>query len=109
MRTPAPSCASCQLAFSRGEPNRRVLLDGIRLLQDSDRRAALPDLAVPSAWIAGKRDRLVPQEAMRWSATRCGGGFSVIDHAGHAPFFGHLEQLLPALSPLLDKVQERLS
>lgn len=98
-----------KLAFARGEPNRRVLLEGIRLLHDSDRRAALPDLGVPSAWIAGKRDRLVPAEAVRWSATRCGGDFSVIDHAGHAPFFGHLDQLLPALSPLLDKVQERMS
>ena len=94
------------LAFARGEPDRRVLLEGIRLLHDADRRAALPDLTVPSVWIAGRRDRLVPPEAMRWSSARCNGQFSVIDHAGHAPFFGHADAVVSALSPLLDKVQQ---
>ncbi|NII73335.1 pimeloyl-[acyl-carrier protein] methyl ester esterase [Dyella sp. SG562] len=90
------------LAFERGEPDLRVLQEGIRILDDADRRAALPDLAVPSAWIAGHRDRLVHPQAMQWSSTRCGGRYDEIARAGHAPFFGHAEAVAQALNPLLD-------
>jgi len=90
------------LAFERGEPDLRVLQEGIRILDDTDRRAALPDLAVPSAWIAGHRDRLVHPQAMQWSSTRCGGSYDEIARAGHAPFFGHAEAVAQALNPLLD-------
>ena len=89
------------LVFSRGEPDLRVLQEGIRILQDSDRRAALPDLRVPSAWIAGRRDRLVPPPAMQWSAIQCGGSYTEIQQAGHAPFFGHADTVVQALQPLL--------
>ncbi|MFC5524226.1 pimeloyl-ACP methyl ester esterase BioH [Rhodanobacter ginsengisoli] len=89
-----------ELVFARGEPDLRVLQEGIHLLESSDRRAALPDLAVPSAWIAGRRDRLVPPQAMAWSASQCGGDYREIPQAGHAPFFGHVEALVQALEPL---------
>ncbi|MGP1665436.1 MAG: pimeloyl-ACP methyl ester esterase BioH, partial [Rhodanobacter sp.] len=87
--------------FARGEPNLRVLQEGIRILNSSDRRAALPDLAVPSVWISGRRDRLVPPQAMAWSASQCGGHYTDIPQAGHAPFFGHVEALTQALQTLL--------
>ena len=90
------------LAFERGEPDLRVLQEGIRILADTDRRAALPDLAVASIWTAGRRDRLVHPQAMQWSATRCGGAFVEIERAGHAPFFGHADAVAQALNPLLD-------
>lgn len=90
------------LVFARGEPDLRVLQEGIRILETSDRRAALPDLAVPSTWIAGHRDRLVPPQAMQWSASQCGGAHHEIDRAGHAPFFGHVDAVVQALTPLLD-------
>lgn len=90
------------LVFARGEPDLRVLQEGIRILETSDRRAALPDLAVPSTWIAGHRDRLVPPQAMQWSASQCGGTYHEIEHAGHAPFFGHTNAVVQALTPMLD-------
>jgi pimeloyl-[acyl-carrier protein] methyl ester esterase len=90
------------LAFERGEPDLRVLQEGIRILEDSDRRAALPDLAVPSTWISGRRDRLVHPQTMQWSSTQCGGRYDEIDRAGHAPFFGHADAVAQALNPLLD-------
>ncbi|MFC5741560.1 pimeloyl-ACP methyl ester esterase BioH [Dyella tabacisoli] len=90
------------LAFARGEPELRVLQEGIRLLENTDRRAALPDLTVPSIWIAGARDRLVPPQAMQWSATQCGGHYGEIDHAGHAPFFGYADTVAQSFAPLLD-------
>jgi pimeloyl-[acyl-carrier protein] methyl ester esterase len=78
-----------------------VLQEGIRILETSDRRAALPDLRVRSAWISGRRDRLVPPQAMQWSASQCGGGYTEIGQAGHAPFFGHADAVVQALQPLL--------
>lgn len=90
------------LIFERGEPELRVLQEGIRILQDSDRRAALPDLGVPSAWIAGRRDRLVPPQAMQWSSSQCAGTFTEIPQAGHAPFFGHADAVVQALQAVLN-------
>jgi pimeloyl-[acyl-carrier protein] methyl ester esterase len=88
-------------AFARGEPDRRVLLEGIRLLETTDMRAALPGIAIPNGWFAGRRDRLVHPEAMRWSAAQAQGEFHEIAHAGHAPFIGHADALAKALAPLL--------
>ena len=91
-----------KLVFSRGEPDLRVLQEGIAILDHADRRAALPDLGVPSVWIAGRRDRLVPPQAMQWSAARCGGRYVEIKQASHAPFFAHADGVARALQPLLD-------
>ncbi len=97
------------LVFDRGEPDLRVLQEGIRILEEGDRRADLPTLGMPSAWIAGRRDRLIPPRAMQWSADQCGGRFAEIEHAGHAPFFGHVDALVQALDPLLQQTLERVS
>jgi pimeloyl-[acyl-carrier protein] methyl ester esterase len=86
--------------FMRGEPELRVLQEGIGLLERSDLRARLPQLIVPSVWIAGRRDRLVPPAAMAWSAAQCDGRFVEIAHAGHAPFIGHADAVVTALEPL---------
>ena len=86
--------------FARGEPDPVALAAGLALLQRSDLRARLPQLAVPSAWIAGRRDRLVPPAALRAAATACGGAFVELEHAAHAPFFGHADAVAAALAPL---------
>jgi pimeloyl-[acyl-carrier protein] methyl ester esterase len=86
--------------FARGEPQLRVLQEGIGLLERADLRARLPQLRLPSVWIAGQRDRLVPPAAMAWSAAQCGGRFVTIPHAGHAPFIGHVDAVAAALQPL---------
>ena len=95
------------LVFARSKPDLRVLQEGIHILENSDRRAALPDLMVPSAWIAGHRDRLVPPQAMAWSASQCGGSYTAIAQAGHAPFFGHVQPLVRALQPLFERLPGR--
>jgi pimeloyl-[acyl-carrier protein] methyl ester esterase len=96
------------LVFARGEPDVRVLQEGIRVLEDGDLRDRLATLSMPSVWIAGRRDRLVPPKAMQWSAEQCGGRFAEIEHAGHAPFFGHVDALVEALRPLLDLTAHHL-
>lgn len=74
-------------AFARGEPSRQALLEGLALLDTFDVRADLPRLQVPSLWISGRRDRLVPAGAMPAAAALAPGARSVaIANAGHAPF-----------------------
>ncbi|QWT19780.1 pimeloyl-ACP methyl ester esterase BioH [Bacillus sp. NP157] len=89
-------------AYARGEPDPRVLMEGLRLLEDTDLRAALPGLTVPSLWIAGRRDRIVHPDAMRWSASAAGGSFVELAHAGHAPFIGHAAELADVLTRFTD-------
>jgi pimeloyl-[acyl-carrier protein] methyl ester esterase len=85
-------------AYERGEPDPRVLMEGLRLLEETDLRPRLPGLAMPSLWIAGRRDRIVHPEAMRWSADAAAGQFIELAHAGHAPFIGHAAELAAALT-----------
>jgi pimeloyl-[acyl-carrier protein] methyl ester esterase len=91
-----------QEAFSRGEPDPRVLMEGIRLLEATDLRPRLADIRQPNLWIAGRRDRLVHPEAMRWSAEAAGGRFEEIAHAGHAPFIGHAAVVADVLTQFTD-------
>jgi pimeloyl-[acyl-carrier protein] methyl ester esterase len=89
-------------AFSRGEPDPRVLMEGIRLLEATDLRPRLADIRQPSLWIAGRRDRIVHPGAMRWSADAAGGRFEEIAHAGHAPFIGHAAVVADVLTRFID-------
>lgn len=87
--------------YERGEPALHVLEDGLRILADTDLRAELAQLALPTLWIAGRRDRLVPAAAMQDAAALAGGRFALIDGGGHAPFIGHPERVLHALDEWL--------
>lgn len=91
-------------ALTRGEPELRILQEGIRLLETSDLRARLPELTQPNTWLAGRRDRLVPPAAMEWSSGQANGTYHEIERAGHAPFLGHGDALTQALIPLLERV-----
>ncbi len=89
--------------FSRGEPNLRVLQEGIRILDQTDLRADLSRLHdAKSWWSAGRLDRLVHPDAMQWSASACQGEFHVIAHAGHAPFLSHADAVAQTLLPWLE-------
>ena len=84
--------------FAHGEPSPSVLADGLRVLDESDLRDALPSLAPPSLWIAGRRDRIVHPEAMRDAAAiaphAC---FVEVARAGHAPFLTHADAVADAI------------
>jgi pimeloyl-[acyl-carrier protein] methyl ester esterase len=94
------------LVFARGEPDLRILQEGIRILDQTDLRGEIPSLSLPSTWISGRRDRLASSAAMQWTAQQCGGHFTEIEHAGHAPFFGHTDAVVAALNPLLESFRE---
>ena len=91
-----------QALFARGDPAARVLADGLALLEAGDLRNVLPTLAVPSLWIAGRRDRLVAPQAMHAaSVVAPGGRFVRIERAGHAPFLTHADDVADALCTFL--------
>ena len=87
--------------FAEQPPSAHALCEGLEVLEHTDLRARVHELARPSAWIAGRRDRLVPWQAMQWSANACGGAFTCIRGGGHAPFIGHADEMVAALEPLL--------
>jgi len=88
--------------FARGEPDPRVLIEGLAMLADSDLRAALSTLPVPGLWIAGRRDRLVPWQAMQAAASSMANGrFLRIEGAGHAPFLSHADEVATAILEFL--------
>jgi pimeloyl-[acyl-carrier protein] methyl ester esterase len=81
-------------AFERGEPAERALQEGLRLLDVFDVRDELPHLQVPSLWLSGRRDRLVPAGAMPAAAALAPDARSVvIANAGHAPFLGAADEV----------------
>ena len=82
--------------FERGEPAVSALENGMRVLESADLRDEIARIAMPSLWIAGRRDRLVDPSAMQWSAERCNGRFVACD-SGHAPFLAHAGALADAL------------
>ncbi|RAP56209.1 pimeloyl-ACP methyl ester esterase BioH [Oleiagrimonas sp. MCCC 1A03011] len=90
------------LVFAHGAPDKRVLKQGLALLDHSDLRAELASVEQDSVWISGHRDRLVPGAAMAWAAEQCEGRYIDIPRAGHAAFIGFADQVVEALAPLLE-------
>lgn len=88
--------------FAGQPPSLRALCEGLDVLEHTDLRGRVHELAQPSVWIAGRRDRLVPWQAMRWGARACQGAFTCIHGGGHAPFIGHADDVVAALEPLLE-------
>lgn len=87
-----------QRLVERGAPTERALQEGLRLLEGTDLRGALPALGTPSLWIAGQRDRLVSPAAMQAAAALLPSAQALtIAHGGHAPFLGHADQVAAAL------------
>ncbi|HWS78986.1 MAG TPA: pimeloyl-ACP methyl ester esterase BioH [Thermomonas sp.] len=88
--------------LAHGEPSPRVLAEGLQVLEGSDLRAVLPSLRVPSLWIGGRRDRLVDPRAMREAAGIAPNAHYVeVEHAGHAPFLTHADDVAAALRDFL--------
>jgi len=80
--------------FAQGEPAPHALEEGLALLRNTDLRAGLPKMQVPTLWIAGRRDRLVMAQALELAAQATPGArYWRIDRAGHAPFLSHAEEI----------------
>jgi pimeloyl-[acyl-carrier protein] methyl ester esterase len=87
--------------FAHGRPNPQALQAGLAMLQNIDLRARLPALAaIPTVWLGGKRDRIVPPQAIQCAAKLSCGRAEIIERATHAPFLSHPELVLAALTRL---------
>jgi pimeloyl-[acyl-carrier protein] methyl ester esterase len=91
--------------YARGEPSSQALQQGLVLLEESDLRAALPGLSVPSLWISGHRDRLVFPAAMQAAAAMTPGSrYLDIPGGGHAPFLGHADQVADEVRDFMENL-----
>lgn len=88
--------------FARGQPSPAALHAGLAFLEATDHRSELKLLrALPTLWIGGKRDRIVPPSAVQWAAEAAGGQAEIIERAAHAPFLSHPELVVGALEKLM--------
>ena len=85
-------------AFEFGRPDPRVLTEGLQLLESTDMRLQLPQLRMPSLWLAGRRDRLVNPLAMQQACSAANGMYVCDEHGGHAPFLTQPGATLQALA-----------
>ena len=81
----------------RPQPQAEALKAGLRLLQDTDLRIELATLNVPTRWLLGARDTLVPSNL----GEQVPGRYVVVDGAGHAPFLSHPETCTAAITDWL--------
>ncbi len=82
----------------RPRAQRCALRAGLQLLGEIDLRAALPSLSVPTLWIGGRRDRLVPSAALSAAAGRAPDASStILAQSGHAPFLTETNALVAAV------------
>jgi pimeloyl-[acyl-carrier protein] methyl ester esterase len=84
--------------FERGEPSLEALKQGMRILENNDLRSSMAQLDVPNLWIAGRRDRLVIPEAMRWSSRQNPMGRFLETPSGHAPFIANAQEVATAIA-----------
>ena len=76
--------------FRHGEPPAAALREGLQLLKEEDRRAALSGIAMPALVIHGERDRITPVAAARFLAGSLPQArLELVPGAGHAPFLSH--------------------
>lgn len=88
--------------FRHGHPPVAALRDGLQLLKEEDRRAALPGINVPALVVHGERDRLAPVGAARFMAAQLPQAqLALVPGAGHAPFLSHAPYFLEQLKAFL--------
>lgn len=90
-----------QKVFERPLPSTQALNAGLDILASHDLTADLKNLAMPSLWISGRRDRLVLPAAMQLAAATAGGEYHVLRGSGHAPFIREADALTQLITDFL--------
>jgi pimeloyl-[acyl-carrier protein] methyl ester esterase len=84
--------------FAHGEPDTASLANGLTVLKDSDLRARLRQVSVPTLVLAGGYDRLTPPAASEAMAAQISGArLEVFPKSAHAPFISHAEAFATAV------------
>lgn len=89
-------------AFRHGLPTQPALEAGLDLLRHTDLSDRLPEIELPVVLIGGRRDRLVPFEALEETARRLPNAKLVrIPGAAHAPFLTNPGAVADAITSLI--------
>lgn len=80
-------------------PTSAALRSGLTILRDGDLRPRLRELRMPTQWLGGVRDTLVPIEALRAVTTTYPQmRLQEFEATGHAPFISHPQAFSRALT-----------
>ena len=88
------------IVFAQPLPQQTSLINGLKLLQNTDLSPALKNLTMPSLWLSGRRDRIVHPDAMEKAAELSGGQF-YLSRGGHAPFLQHADAMSQVIRDFL--------
>ena len=84
--------------FAQGEPQPEALAAGLTILEQTDLRARLAEIRVPTLVVHGSHDRLAPPAAGEYlSAQLSKARWLRVEGAGHAPFLSHAALLADAV------------
>ncbi len=78
------------------------LAAGLAALAEADGRSAAAGISVPTLWLGGERDPLVPPEAVRRAAAACGGEARILADAGHVPHYTHCASVAQAIRAFVE-------
>ena len=93
-----------QMIFQHGEPDAKVLRDGLAILVNEDLRGELGHILCPVLLMMGRRDSLVPVSAgAAIQGMLTDARLHVFERAGHAPFFSHFSEFINCLRAFLDE------
>jgi pimeloyl-[acyl-carrier protein] methyl ester esterase len=91
------------LVFDNPAPDQKTLQEGLIILKQADLRAEFAKLKISVAVILGQLDTLVPVAvAEKLKALLPKIDLTVIDRAGHLPFWAHEEAVIKAITRLMD-------
>jgi pimeloyl-[acyl-carrier protein] methyl ester esterase len=74
---------------ARPAPTRESLMVGLDILQETDLRPEVGNIACPLLLQYGERDRMTPPQVGEWLAANTQGALVMHAGAGHAPFISH--------------------
>ncbi len=74
----------------RKVPKIKPLNQGLILLKDMDNRDQIKDLTMPTLWLLGEHDPLIPQDIrLNLSELQPKANIEIIEDGSHIPFFSH--------------------
>jgi pimeloyl-[acyl-carrier protein] methyl ester esterase len=84
-------------------PSMEALKGGLKILVESDFRDQLGNLGIPTHWMFGKMDSLVPVNVSAQLANvQANASYNIFAKASHAPFISHPEEFVDELLNILN-------
>ncbi|MFT4941482.1 MAG: pimeloyl-[acyl-carrier protein] methyl ester esterase [Paraglaciecola sp.] len=84
-------------------PSMEALKGGLKILAESDFREQLGSLQIPTHWMFGKMDSLVPVNvSLQLANIQANASYNIFAKASHAPFISHPEEFVEELFKILN-------